>query len=143
MSDETRRVLDLLSQGKISVEEADQLLGALKTDAAPSGAAAQTAGDSKPRPRFIRIAVHDIGADGEREDVNIRVPIAIVRGGMKLGALIPGFSPERLTRHLRDKGIDLDLANLDPRRLDAILSAVGNFTIDVKEGKSQVRISCE
>jgi SHOCT-like protein len=140
MSDDSRRVLELLAQGKISVEEADQLLAAL---ASPNGEPHATAEGSKPRPRFIRIAVHELTAEGSHEDVNIRVPLAIVRGGMKLGALIPGFSPERLTRHLRAKGIDLDFANLDPDRLDAILNAVGNFTIDVKDGKSEVRISCE
>jgi len=142
MSDDRRRVLELLSQGRISVEEADQLLGALKTTAAESADAAEPPPSPRP-PKFIRIAVHDLSSDGRREDVNIRVPLAIVRGGLKLGALIPGFSPERVTRHLRDKGIDLDLANLDPARLDAIFAAVGNFTIDVKEGKSEVRISCE
>lgn len=140
MSDERRRVLELLAQGRISVEEADQLLGVLRSGTGEPESGGET---PRPRPRFIKINVHDLTPEGRHEDVNIRVPIAIVRGGLKLGALIPGFAAERVTRHLRDKGIDLDLAKLDPARLDAILAEVGNFTIDVKEGRSEVRISCE
>src|ERR1041385_5526665 len=104
MSDQTRRVLDLLAQGKISVDEADQLLRALgesreSKDTSPSADAADT------KPRFIRINVHKTGADGRRDkDVNIRVPMALLRGGIRLGTIIPGLG-ERVTARLRERGV--------------------------------------
>src|SRR5262245_23689216 len=63
MSAETRRVLDLLSQGKIKVDEADRLLSAIavsSTDSAPTGAAAAgkgTATSEAPSPKYLRITV--------------------------------------------------------------------------------------
>src|SRR5829696_8592564 len=93
MTDETRRVLDLLAQGKITVDEAGRLLAALAAPGAGGGATAAgpdaTAGAT---PRYVRIAVHQAAKEGRRDkDVNIRVPIAIVRSGMRLGAMIPGL----------------------------------------------------
>ena len=32
-----------------------------------------------------------------------------MRGGMRLGAIIPGFGGERMKARLREQGIDLDL----------------------------------
>jgi len=98
MSEETRRVLDLLSQGKVTVEEADQLLRALGANAQGDAAASSPSAEAeRPKPRFIRINVHKAANDRRGpEDVNIRVPIAIVRSGMRLGALIPGLAGEQV-----------------------------------------------
>src|SRR4029079_4236521 len=59
MSDETRRVLDLLAQNKITVDEADQLLRAMKEPRADASSA-KTDGDGPSRARYIRIAVHKL-----------------------------------------------------------------------------------
>ena len=59
MNDESRRILDLLAQGKITVDEAQQLLSAIQAQSADSGSTAAPAGDSTgdtQRPRFLRIA---------------------------------------------------------------------------------------
>jgi hypothetical protein len=146
MSDDTRRVLELLAQGKVTVEEADQLLGALRTEPSRptnSPPAADTA--EKPRPRFLRIAVHK-PAGGHRlvdKDVTIRVPLGIVRSGMRLGAIIPAFAGEHAKARLRENGLDIDFSKLDSAAIDALLSDFGEMNIDVDEGKKTVRISCE
>jgi hypothetical protein len=162
MSEDTRRVLDLLSQGKITVEEADQLLAALK--AAPDSDAAPPKPDAadSQKPRYLRIAVRKTRswpgamAGGEPEawawpgyvgkaqtkEVNIRVPLSVVRGGMRLGAIVPGLG-DRVTSKLREQGIDLDLAKMDAAQIEALLRDLGDMTIDVDEGRHQVRISCE
>jgi hypothetical protein len=142
MSDETRRVLDLLAQGKITVDEADQLLRALSNQ--PPRTEVPPAGDVPPaKPRFIRIHVHKPGREGrEAKDVNIRVPMSIVRGGMRLGTMIPGLQ-DRVRARLRERGMDIDLAKLDPAVLESMLSELGELNIDVSGTGEQVRITCE
>jgi SHOCT-like protein len=142
MSDETRRVLELLSQGKISVDEADQLLRALKDQGnrveAQSGVASTPA-----KPRFMRIHVRKPGKDGrEDKDVNIRVPLAVIRGGMRLGTMIPGLHASMNAR-LRERGIDVDLSKIDPAALESMLSDMGEINIDVEQSGEQVRITYE
>jgi hypothetical protein len=139
MSDDTRRILDLLAEGKISVDDAHRLIAAVTASYTPPAAA-----DPTPKPRYLRIAVHK-PAVGERseKDMNIRVPIAIVRGGMRLGAIIPGLGGERLRARLREEGLNVDLSKLDPAALEAMLKDLGEMNIDIDSGKAQVRITCE
>lgn len=142
MSHETRRVLDLLAQGKITVEEADQLLRALGTPA-PDPAATPPGGEP-PRPRYLRIVVHKAANDrGPEKDVSVRVPLSIVRSGMRLGAIIPGFAGKRVADRLRERGLGLDFSQLDYTELEAMLKEMGEVNIDVDDGRAQVRVTCE
>ena len=140
MSDETRRVLDLLAQGKITVDDADRLLRAI-SGGDERGAQAEA---EPPKRRWVRIAVHKPGHSGTRErDVNIRVPIAIVKSGMRLGALIPGMAGEQVSARLRERGLDLDFSKLDAAAIDEVLKELGDANIEIDAGKAQVRITCE
>ena len=127
MSDETRRVLDLLAQGKITVDEADRLLRAISGGA---GARRSSRGeaDSRRSVRWVRIAVHKPAqrAAIASKDVNIRVPIAIVKSGMRLGALIPGMAGEQVSARLRERGLDLDFSKLDAAAIDEVLKELGD-----------------
>jgi SHOCT-like protein len=156
MSDDTRRILDLLAQGKITVDDAHRLIAAVAapyTPPAAASAASQSSrvsqssgvnGDAAPKPRYLKIAVHKPANDHRSDqDVNIRVPIAIMRGGMRLAAIIPGFAGEQMQARLREKGIDLDLSKLDPAAIEAMLKDLGEMNIDIDSGKAQVRITCE
>ena len=142
MSDETRRVLDLLAQGKITVDEADQLLRAL-TNQPPRGDVPPAADAPRSRSRFVRIHVHKPGREGrDAKDVNIRVPMSILRGGIRLGTMIPGLQ-DRMTARLRERGMDIDLSKLDPAVLESMLGELGEINIDVSGTGEQVRITCE
>src|SRR5215813_12066405 len=86
MTEDTRKVLELLSEGQISVNEAEQLLNAV------SASGGQPADDRKVEPKYFRILVNKPARDGRKaEAVNVRVPMTVVRGGLRLGALIPGM----------------------------------------------------
>ena len=145
MSDDTRRVLDLVAQGKITVDEGHHLLGAIHPPSAnaPSGAAG--ADDSeRPRPKWLRIAIHQFGKEGRRDkDVNIRVPMAIIRSGMRLGALIPGLAGEQVQARMRERGLDIDFSKLDAAAIETVLKELGDTNIEIDDGKSQVRITAE
>jgi len=155
MSDERRRVLDLLAQGKITVDEADELLKTLGANAGREAAGPPPAGDAATndpqRTRWVRINVHRLADDcrGEK-DVNIRVPIAVVKGGMRLGAIIATFAGEKAAQRMKARGIHLDiskinddLSKMNGAEFDAFLKSLDDTSIEIDDGKSQVRISCE
>ena len=143
MSDDTRRVLELLAQGKVSVEEADRLLRAI-ADGEPRSKDADAPPVGRPKPRFVRIFVHQAARNGHaNKDVNIRVPLAIVRSGMRLGALIPGLAGEQVSARLRERGLDIDFSKLDAAAIDEVLKELCETNIEIDADKAQVRITCE
>jgi hypothetical protein len=132
MSEEKHKILDMLSNGKISVQEAEQLLQAVET---PS----QT--ESKTEPRYFRILVNKPARDGKKaENVNIRVPITVVRGGLRLSALFPGMLGKKKIQ--LDNGTELDLSKIHYADLEAMIKDIGELSVDV-DGDAQVRIRCE
>ena len=143
MNEEVRRVLNLLSEGKINAAEAEQLIKALedKPDPDPPG----TDRAKKREPRFLRITVEDCGKGGEGGDrANIRIPLSFLKAGMKLGACIPGGKGEGLRTKLREKGIDLDSLKEDLGSIEDIVAGLGDLSIDVEgKKKGKVRIVCE
>jgi len=147
-TDDTRRVLDMLSQGKISVDEADRLLKAMSADL-PSATAAGPSTDTT-RARWIRINIHKPAKDEAHrpKDVNIRVPIAVVKGGMRLGALIGTFAGEKAARRMKAQGLDIDLAKINSDlsqmngpEFDEFLRSLNDTNIEIDDGKAQVRIT--
>ena len=135
MSEETRQVLEMLSQGKVSVQEAEQLLTAVKSST-------QTGEDKKVEPRYFRIVVNKPAREGKKaEAVNIRVPITVVRGGLRLGALFPGMLGKKKIQ--LDNGTELDLSKVTYTDLEAMIKDIGELTVDVDGGDAQVRIRCE
>jgi hypothetical protein len=133
MSEETRKVLDMLANGRVSVQEAEQLLQAV---AAPSAT-----DDKKVEPRYFRILVNKPAREGKKaEAVNIRVPMTVVRGGLRLGALVPGMLGKKKIQ--LDNGTELDLSKVTYTDLEAMIKDIGELTVDV-DGDAQVRIRCE
>ena len=152
MSDDTRRILDLLAQGKITVDEADKLIRAITAPAPQATAPGDGAPTSeRPNPRWIRINVFKPAKEGKQDkEVNIRVPIAVVKGGMRLGAIIATFAGEKAAQRMKDRGLDLDLSTIngDLSRMngaefETFLKSLDDMNIEVDDGKSQVRITCE
>ena len=139
MSEDRKRVLEMLATGKVTVDEAERLLSALGE--APPPTTASNAAATPPRPgRFFRIVVRKTGNEGPGKNVDIRIPLSLVKGGMRLGAMIPGCG-EAVTEKLKKQGINLDVTKLDPDQLESVLHDLGEMDID--DGKSHVRISYE
>jgi hypothetical protein len=135
MSEERRQVLEMLSAGKISVQEAEQLLQAVKPPTPPEE-------DKKVEPRYFRILVNKAARDGKKaENVNIRVPMTVIRGGLRLGALFPGMLGKKKIQ--LDNGSELDLSKVTYTDLEAMIKDIGELTVDVDGGDAQVRIRCE
>jgi hypothetical protein len=138
MSEERRQVLEMLSAGKINVQEAEQLLQAVGVQ--PPGTA--DSGDKKVEPRYFRILVNKAAREGKKpETVNIRVPMTVIRGGLRLGALFPSMLGKKTIQ--LDNGMELDLSKITYQDLEGLIKDIGELTIDVDGGDQTVRIRCE
>lgn len=140
-TDDRKRVLELLAQGKITVDEADQLLRVMAAgggDHGPHGA-------SEPKndqPRWVRITIDKVAREGRpAKQVNIRVPMTFVRGGVRLGAMFPRMVNDAAFQRLREQGLDFDFSKIDLTQLDSVLRDAGEMTIDSEQ--AHVRIAYE
>jgi hypothetical protein len=149
MSAETKKVLEMLTAGKISAEDAERLLDKLSNGAAgqspqagatnPQNASATTtastgAAPGGKRPRFLRIQVERPG----REEVNVRVPLSVARGGRHWMAFLPSRVAEKLSEH------GINLGSLDSMSDEDFQEALDRINVDVQKGNGKkVRIYAE
>ncbi len=97
MAEERRRILDLLAEGRINADQAEELLSAL-TGALPAPPAPP--GPQQP-PAGVRGLQIRIVNDQNGQVVNVTVPIGLVRFASRM---IPADARSRV----RDNGIDLE-----------------------------------
>jgi len=138
MNEETRKILDMLAHGKITVEEADKLLAAV--GAAATGTPASRSGN--PAWKYLRVQVEPGPGSPHGERVNIRVPFKLIRAGLKFAALIPHDAQDKVHAALREKGLNIDLAKVTPEDLEDIVANLDDMTVEV-DGREKVRIFCE
>jgi hypothetical protein len=142
MTENRRQILNMLSEGKISVAEAERLLTLLEQPPSgrPSGSGAREGG--KTPPKYLRVVVEEDGESGS-ERVNIRIPMALIRSGVKLAALIPREATNRVNEKLQEKGIGIDVGNLKVEDLEQLVDAMAEMEVDAQDGKKHVRIFME
>jgi hypothetical protein len=96
-------------------------------------------------PKYLRVEVRPGPgcAPHQQENVNIRVPVSLIRAGMKLGAVIPPNAYNQMDSALKEKGIDFDLRNIKPENLEEILTNLNDLEVDVRNGQQTVHIYAE
>ncbi len=147
MNEHRRQILQMLAEGKISADEAERLMAALEQPAAESPLQWGTAAAKTP-PKFLRVQVdsEDNGHDGPTK-VNVRVPMQLLRAGVKLAYLIPSAALQKANLAMHEKGIPLDLSQIKPENLEELVEQLRDLSVDVdqKEAntKVKVRIFCE
>ena len=145
MNHSRKRVLDLLSKGAISSDEAERLLEQLdghETERRPDeGSVAGM--DRNGEPNYLCIKTEPKGEAAETEEpVEIRIPLVLVRAGMKLGWLIPESKREILSDSLDNHGIGIDLNSLDKSSLAEFVGALSKNPININTKYENVRIYC-
>ena len=140
MNEHRRRILDMLAAGKITADEAEKLISALSDTEAPADASAvPPPGEGK----YLRVEITKPAHHGLREkNVKIRVPVSILKSGLKLGSLLRMNDDRWGGRWSRLKvgGLDIDTSQFDAAQLDALLTQVGDVSIDVDNGKATIRV---
>lgn len=118
MQEERRKILEILQDGKITVDDATRMLTALGEQESKLRV--------QRRPRWVRIRV--TATDTGRTRVNVTLPIGLVKAGLRAGGSIAGIE------------------GLDTKDLEALLSRgeVGHWVDIVDERDTErVEISVE
>ena len=145
MTDNQKRVLEMLAGGKISVDEANKLLTAVGNGAAAAPKGAPELRRSGQPAKYLRIQVQPQGGtvSNESPKVNIRVPMALLYAGVKLTALMPSGVADKVNEALRKEGIDFDLKSLKPEDLEPLVEALSELEVDINDNKETVHIFVE
>ena len=131
MSEERKKILDMVAAGKLTPEEADRLLGALK--------------DVNDHARFFRVRVFDKGKNSPK--IRVDIPIGVLKLASKIGAAFKGMVPHGSTVNIHGKEISLD--EFTPEMIDKLadeISEGGRLTIvevDDEEKDEHVEVYIE
>ena len=155
MNENRRQILEMLAAGRITADEAERLLAALDPEATTSGAGSPAKGNGttssapKGHPKYLRVLVEaDESMTGNKglTTVNVRVPMQLLRAGVRLAALIPQQAHNQLDEALSSHGVPLTLSQIKPENLEELIDHLEDLTVDVegKEGNAtRVRVFCE
>jgi hypothetical protein len=155
VNDNRRQILNMLADKKITTEEADRLLNALEfpgttnpgrnpgrpgsgysSGYGPGNGSAAPAGteSSRGRAKYLRVLVDaEEGSDGKKgpTSVNIRVPMQLLRAGVRLASLIPAQAHDHFDEALSKNGVPLTLSQIKPENLEELIDHLDDLTVDV------------
>jgi hypothetical protein len=158
MNENRRQILEMLAAGKITADEAERLLAALEPEPsvasrayANGGSASKDAANTRVRTRakYLRVQVEaDESMTGMKgpTTVNVRVPMQLLRAGVRLAGLIPLQAHDQLDEAFSRHGIPITLSQIKPENLEELIDHLEDLTVDVdgKDGNTtKVRVFCE
>lgn len=154
MNEHRRRILEMLAAGKITADEAERLLAALDRGTAVAGEYAGTTRGSegatvKTRAKYLRVLVEaDQAVTGLQggTTVNVRVPMQLLRAGVRLASLIPAQAHNQLDQALSRHGVPITLSQIKPENLEELIDHLEDLQVDVdgSDGNAtRVRVFCE
>jgi hypothetical protein len=148
MSESQKKVLEMLADKKISVDEAYRLLGALKTETGAPESSGEGGATAKPKAKAKYLRVCVVPGEGHQHDedaelVNVRVPMSLIRSGMKFTSLLPGQARDKVTEALGERGINFDTRNMKPEDLEELIEALSDLEVKVVSDKEIVKVFVE
>lgn len=114
MSEERKKILNMVAEGKLTPEEADRLLGALK--------------ESEGKAKFFHVRVYN--KNNDKTKVKIDIPIGVLKLASKIGTAFKGVVPEGFKVNIHGKEISMD--EFTPEMIDKIVEEItegGRFTL--------------
>lgn len=146
MSEDRKRILGMLAEGKITADEAEMLLESIEpAEAAASGAGPApspsadwpTGPSATGTPRFMYVKITG------KDTVDVKVPLALLRAGLKLTSLIPPQAMEQINESMGERGMTLDLNNIKPEDIEEIIESLREMEVNiVSNDGDNVRVFC-
>ncbi|NLT54364.1 MAG: DUF2089 domain-containing protein [Actinomycetales bacterium] len=140
MSEERRQILQMLAEGQVTADEADRLLDALGEPGTPTAPSGVQDTPPKHRPRYLRVMVDERDGEEGPTHVNVRVPMQLLRAGVRLASLIPEVARDPINQALAKQGITYDVAQLRPADLEDLVEHLSDLSVDVDQNEGQVKV---
>jgi len=145
MSESQKKILEMLADKKINADEAYRLLSALEPEGRAPEGTPKPGTPPKAKPKYLRCCIvsgHGEGHGGKGEHINVRVPMTLIRSGVKLTSLLPREARDKVTSALEEKGIDFDMRNVKPEDLDELIEALSELEVDIVGSDGEVVKVC-
>jgi hypothetical protein len=140
MSENKKKILEMLAQNKISADEAYRLLNVIENGESGQEGTRKTSIGVKEKAKYLRVIVLPDSAHehaGNVDRVNVRVPMSLIRAGIKLTSLIPAEARDKVNGALREKGINFDVRNVKSEDLEELIDALSDLEVDVVSAKGE------
>ncbi len=140
MTENKKKILEMLADKKISIDDAYRLLSVIDTEGGGQESIPKVEPGTKARPKYLRVS---IAPDPEKENtenvdrVNVRVPMSLIRAGIKLTALIPPEALDKVNGALKEKGINFDVRSVKSEDIEELIEALGELEVDVISGRGE------
>ena len=145
MSEDRKRILSMLAEGKITAEEADLLLDSLDTPASEAAPAREpmpsdgwpTGPSATGTPKFLYVKVTG------KDTVDVKVPLGLLRAGLKLTSLIPPQAMDQISESMGEHGMSIDFNNLKPEDIEELIQSLREMEINVHSADGDnIRVFC-
>lgn len=137
-ANDQNRILEMLRDGKITVEEASGLLSALD----PKPAEAVPVKDTRGRKRSKLRLIVDTGDPSDSAKVNVNIPLSLIK---TVGPLVARNMPTETREKLGEKGVDLNKIFDEVETLlnSGVNEDIVNIDVGDEGDKAKVRIYVE
>ncbi|MBF4509925.1 MAG: hypothetical protein ISP10_05595 [Aeromicrobium sp.] len=145
MSEDRKRILGMLAEGKITAEEADLLLDSLGTPASEATPSREpmpsddwpTGPSATGTPKFLYVKVTG------KDTVDVKVPLGLLRAGLKLTSLIPPQAMDQISESMGEHGMSIDFNNLKPEDIEELIQSLREMEINVHSADGDnIRVFC-
>ena len=134
MKENRRKILAMLADGNIAVDQADRLLSAIVPAKKKS---------AEPTRKFLRLLLEPKAETGSPRKVDVRVPLGLLRSGVQIARSLPIEKRGPMTIALGTHTLSLDLSGIDPQNVDEFIDQFRYLTTDIDKKNETVRLFCE
>jgi hypothetical protein len=151
MGENQKKILQMLSEGKINVDEAQRLLSLVGAEGERESPGSGAGTRVKSSVRYMHVIVEPKpgapancnGHHGHGHKVNVRVPIGLIRAGIKFASLIPSDTADQVDKAFKEKGCKFDIRKLKDEDLEEMIAALRDSEINVDSDYETVKVYAE
>jgi polyhydroxyalkanoate synthesis regulator phasin len=143
MNEEKMKILNMISEGKITAEEGARLMDALdkKEETKTEHSPVPVAEKKNEAGQYLYVDVTP-KTDKNGEKVHVKVPMALLRAGVNIVSLLPKDIQKTVDGALDEKGLGFDFSSLKPENIEQLIEALGEMEVNVDADDYTVRVFC-
>lgn len=65
------------------------------------------------------------------DNVNVKVPLGLLRAGLKFTSLIPKQASDEINKAMHEKGMSFDISNFKPEDVEQLIEALAEMEVEV------------